>query len=170
MTDPAVTPDSTDPAATGQVPDAPQTVDSLPEWARTKLTEANREAAKYRTEKNDAVAAAKVALSAEYDAKLTEAADKYTELEYKLSARELDLLKLETALGLDIPSTKAKKFAALLTGTTEDEIKASAAEAKELFGGLNTPDRPTDPSQGSANTLPLNGDPLLAMVRKVVGA
>ncbi|ERB55492.1 hypothetical protein N806_31220 [Rhodococcus sp. P27] len=145
-----------------------QTVDSLPEWAREKLTKANNEAAKYRTEKNDAVNAAKAAVTQEFETKLAEAQAKHDELTGKLSARELELIKLRTALDLDIPSKAADKFASLLQGTNEDEIKSAAQDAKALFGSLVSNDRPTDPTQGSGNHMPLNGDPILNAIKRAV--
>lgn len=161
---------STDAVTGGQAPST-ETVDSLPEWAREKLTKANNEAAKYRNEKNDAVNTAKAALTAEFEQKLSEKDTAYTELQGQLSAKSLELLKLQVALDLDIPSKKAVKFAALLSGTNEDEIKASAADAKDLFGAVEVKDRPTDPSQGSGNqSIPLNGDPILEAITRAVRA
>ena len=40
-----------------------KTEDVLPQWARDEITKANNQAAKYRTEKNDAVEAAKKEVS-----------------------------------------------------------------------------------------------------------
>ncbi|GAB4584409.1 hypothetical protein [Nocardia sp. IFM 10818] len=159
----------TTPATTSQEPVA-QTVDSLPEWVREKLTKANNEAAKYRNEKNDAVSTAKAEAVTEYEAKLAAEAEKYSVLEQQLSDKALELVKLHAALNADIPGPSAIEFASLLQGSTEDEITAHAKTVKALFGKTETKDRPTDPTQGSGNVLPLNGDPLLEMVRRAVGA
>ncbi|MBM4592062.1 hypothetical protein GS454_01380 [Rhodococcus hoagii] len=166
-------PNTPDPNAASQELGAQnESVDSLPEWARAAITKANNDAARYRTEKNDAVNAAKALLEPEYEAKLTGAQEAHEETKSQLAAKTVELLKLTTALDLEIPSKSAVKFAALLSGTTEDEIRSHAEEAKALFGGVSTSDRPTDRSQGSGNTtpLPLNGDPLLDAVKRVVGA
>ncbi|KZM68838.1 hypothetical protein [Nocardia terpenica] len=157
------------PVTTSQEPVA-QTVDSLPEWAREKLTKANNEAAKYRNEKNDAVSAAKAEALTEYEAKLAAEAEKLAALQTKYTAKELELLKLKAALTAEIPGQSAIEFASLLQGGTEDEIATHAKAVKALFGKTETKDRPTDPTQGTGNVLPLNGDPLLEMVKRVVGA
>ena len=52
----------------------------LPEWAQTKIAEANAEAAKYRVEKKDAVEAAKQEVTTEFEAKIA-ALEEQIELE-----------------------------------------------------------------------------------------
>lgn len=165
---------NTDPAVTeGQesvpVSDA-KTVEQLPDWARKLITDANAEAAKYRVEKNDALANAKNQLTADYESKLTEANNTIENLKDQIEAKDLDFLKVTVALDLDVPSKKAMKFASLLEGLTEDDIRSHAKEVKSLFGSFDTKDLPTDPTQGTgSNPLPLNGDPLLAAVKAAVG-
>lgn len=129
------------------------------------------EAAKYRTEKKDAVEAAEAKAKTEWEAKINEQIGKNTELEGKLGAAGIELTKLRVALALNVPSDKVLAFVEILKGSTEDEITSSAASAKELFGGFKTTDPATDPTQGSGGgALPLNGDPLLNALKKVVGA
>lgn len=128
------------------------------------------EAAKYRTEKNSAVEAAKAQVAQEWETKLTTRNGEYTELESQLGASGIELTKIRTALALNVPSDKVLAFAEILKGATEDEIKASAESAKELFGGFKTSAIPTDPTQGSGQgAIALNGDPLLAALKSAVG-
>jgi len=146
-------------------------VNSLPEWAQEKIREANREAAKYRVEKNDAVANATAALQAEFENKLSAAAEETRKAKEDLEARTLEYNKLLVALESRVPSDKALAFASALQGVTEDELKSHAKQLKSLFGNVDGKDLPIDPTQGTgSNPLPLNGDPLLAAVKAAVGA
>ena len=63
-----------------------------------------QEAAKYRTEKNEAVAAAKAELAAGYDRSLAAKDSEFEALRSDMSSRELELVKLRTALQAGIPS------------------------------------------------------------------
>lgn len=145
-------------------------------FSKDYVQQLRNEAAKYRTEKNDAVEAAKAAVQQEWEGKLTETASKISELEGQLGAAGIELTKLRIALELGVPSDKVLAFAEILKGDNEDAIKASATSAKELFGGFAAPpsnDPAFDPTQGSGRgggALPLNGDPILAALKKAVGA
>ena len=144
---------------------------SLPQWARDQITEANAQAAKYRVEKNDAVEAAKSEVENEwkskYEALEAQIADKDTEV----NSSRTEVAKLKAALEAGIDSDKVVSFAALLQGSTEDELRSHADEVKSLFTTSAAPagNPPAqDPSQGSGNPLPLNGDPLLDAVMGIV--
>jgi hypothetical protein len=128
-----------------------------------------QEAAKYRTEKNDAVAAAKAELAANYDKTLAAKDSDFEELRQHVSARELDLIKLRAALTAGIPSEDVLEVVELVQGDTEESISESVNRVKSLIGKSQTWDRPVDPSQGSSNSIPLNGDPLLESLKKIVG-
>lgn len=171
MTDTAT---STDQGTSGQEPQsAPQatTVDQLPEWARKAITDANGEAAKYRNEKKSAVEAAKAEVVNEYEQKVGGFQTQLEELKGEVSARELELVKLRTAIDAGVPNEAIAKFASLLQGSTEDEVKSHAEEVKDLFKLKPPADRPVDHSQGSGgSSLPLNGDPLLNALKRAVGA
>lgn len=107
------------------------------------------EAAKYRTEKNDAVNAAKLAASTEWESKLAAEQTRYNELSIKLGGYDTELTKIKTAIEAGVPSDKVLAFAGILQGSSEDEIKSAAESAKALFGGLGTADLATDPTQGT---------------------
>lgn len=128
-----------------------------------------QEAAKYRTEKNDAVAAAKAELAANYDKALAAKDSEYEELKQYVSARELDLIKLRAALTAGIPSEDVLEVVTLVQGEDEESISESVNRVKSLIGKAPARDRPIDPSQGSSNSIPLNGDPLLESLKKIVG-
>ena len=175
MSDPAsteattTTSETTDTAQAAVIP-AVENVESLPEWARNAITKANGDAAKYRTEKNDAVNTGKAQVTQEYEVKLTEANTAHEKTKADLTVALLENVKLKAALANGIPGESAVEFAALLQGTNEEEIGTHAKTVKALFGKTESTDRATDHSQGSAsNALPLNGDPLLAAVKAAVG-
>ena len=128
-----------------------------------------QEAAKYRTEKNEAVAAAKAELAAKYDQALAAKDSEFEAIRNDMSAREIELVKLRTALQAGIPSEDVLEVVELVQGQDEESISESVNRVKQLIGKAPTRDRPVDPSQGSGNTLPLNGDPLLESLKKIVG-
>lgn len=139
-------------------------------YSEDYVKQLRQEAAKYRTEKNDAINAAKAEITASFETQLAEKNTAFSELEGQLGAAGVELTKLRTALALQVPSDKVLAFAELLKGSTEEEIQQSAASAKELFGGFKSP--PIDPTQGTGGGghIPLNGDPILAALKRAVGA
>jgi hypothetical protein len=130
------------------------------------------EAAKYRNEKKDAVEAAKAEVTAEWEAKLAAKDVELTQLQSDSLGKDVTLYKLRTAIELGVPSDKLVAFAGVIQGDNEEDIKASAQSAKELFGGVRNNDPATDPTQGSGGrpVLALNSDALLQAVKTVVGA
>lgn len=148
------------------------TVEQLPQWAREAITSANNEAARHRHAKKDAVETARSEVKAEYETKLAEAAEKVTDLQDTVSARELELVKLRTAIDAGVPNEAISKFASLLQGTDEDEVKSHAEEVKELFKIKPPADKPVDYSQGQGRGTPppLNGDPILNALKAAVRA
>lgn len=147
--------------------------DVLPDWAREKLTKANNEAAKYRNEKNDAVEAAKAEVTESFQGKVQGLETQLSEQGDEVSTSRLEVEKLKATIEAGVTADKALSFAELLKGEDADELKSHAEELKGLFGsgeGETTPPRATDPSQGqSGDPVPLNGDPLLDAVTRIVG-
>lgn len=118
------TPD-TEPAEEPEIPDAGDEDDTRD----PRITKARAEAAKYRHRARDAEAAL-IAVTAERDEALA-----------KLATIEHDRLTLDACRAVNLPDT----MAAHLTGTTPDEITASARAMSAAIGY----DRgPIDPSQG----------------------
>lgn len=150
-----------------------KTVADLPQWAQDEISSARNEAARYRTEKNEAVEAAKAEVEASWKSKVEELEKAKADAETASVESRSEVTKLKAALGAGIESDKVLSFASLLKGETEDELKSHADEVKALFGA-GSPASPektpaVDPSQGSGNTLPLNGDPLLDSIKRAVG-
>lgn len=162
---------------TDSTPTADATVAAAPEahpapevFSKEYVQELRNEAARYRTQKNEAVELAKSAVAKEFEAKLAEKDVAFTELQNSFQEAQIELQKLYVALDSQVPSDKVRAFAAILQGADADSISASAAAAKELFGGLDGKSPAYDPTQGAGGgVLPLNGDPLLNALKKVVG-
>lgn len=145
----------------------------LPDWAREQISNANAEAAKYRTEKKEAVEAAKAEVAESFQSKIKDLESKIeAEAAQGTSARhEVDRLKVTIEAGIN--AEKALSFADLLKGENEDELRSHAEELKKLFNDTDSGDQKrtsaVDPSQGAAgNHLPLNGDPLLKAITSIV--
>jgi hypothetical protein len=143
-------------------------------FSKEYVQELRNEAAKYRSKVKTSVEETKAAMQAEFEAKLAAKDTELSEVTSNFSSKELELGKLRIAMRtLDQDTaSRAEKLAELLKGETEEDVTASAKSAYELFGGFKTGPVPaTDPSQGRGSaTLPLNGDPLLASLKRIVGA
>lgn len=129
-----------------------------------------QEAAKYRTERNEAVEKAKAEVISDYEGKLSANEAAFNELQGQVSERSLELLKLKAVLAEGIPSEDVLEVASLIQGTDEATVSESVKRVKSLLDKAPKTERPVDPSQGSGNVLPLNGDPLLESVKRIVGA
>lgn len=122
-----------------------ETPDWVPNDARELITKANNQAARYRTEKNQAVEAHTTALN-----QIQELTDKYDAAEKQRVEAMESLVKLNVALSAGVPGDRAAEFAARLVGNGEDELKADAEKLLSTFtfGGKA---RATDPSQGQGD-------------------
>jgi hypothetical protein len=119
------------------------TEDELPDWAKEKLSKANKEAAKYRVVAREAADKAKTEAEAAVAGQLQELSDKHTALAVDLDTANTELLKVRSALNADVlraavaaedPAQYLADFASLLQGSTAEEIKASAEKAARLLG------------------------------------
>lgn len=146
----------------------PQEVGDLPQWAQNKLTNARREAAKYRTK-------AKAAYDEGYEKARGEHADAYTQLQeqhedtvFKLAEAELSMKRYKVALETGVEPGTVDEFASRLQGEDEDSLREDAKRLSEVFGLSKPKGRKPDYSQAAGNT-PLNGDPLLNAVKSKLG-
>lgn len=146
--------------------------DELPEWAREQITKANKQAAKYRTERNEAVEAAKAEVAASFQPKIEELEAQLSEKDTEVCSARNEVVRLKVALQAGIDADRALSFADLLKGENEDELRSHAEELKKLFGEPSQDSGKrgaVDPSQGESGApLPLNGDPLLDQVMRVI--
>ncbi|MCD2462451.1 hypothetical protein MBT42_02645 [Streptomyces sp. MBT42] len=105
-----------------------------PEVLRKKLTDANAEAANYRTKLRDA----ETKLSQAKTLEEFEAAT--TELKGQIEKLERDILLRDVAAKFELPEVLAKR----LTGSTPEELEADAKELQKLV----TPSQPESLSGG----------------------
>lgn len=146
--------------------------DVIPDHFRKELKEARADAAKYRTEKKEAVAQAREEVEASFKSKVEELEAQIQQQGAELANSRTETVKLKAALQAGIEVDKVESFADLLKGETEEELKSHAEELKKLF--VTEPSAPakrkaTDPTQGSqGDPLPLNGDPLLEAITNVI--
>lgn len=143
----------------------------LPDWARDQITKANKEAAKYRTEKNEAVEAAKAEVTADFQKRVEELEAQIAAKEGEVGSTRYEVDRLKVAIQAGIDNDKVISFAELLKGDTSEELVSHAEELKKLFTTeeqKKSSVKATDPSQGSGNSLPLNGDPLLNAITGIV--
>ena len=154
--------------------DAPTPTQEVESFSREYVQELRNEAARYRNEKKDAVEAARAEAQAatisEYEPKITEKDQALTEINNEFANTKLELLKYKSVLAADIPSGDVAEVVSLIQGTDEATISDSVQRVKALLGKTPQRDRPTDYSQGTGNPLPLNGDPLLEALKRIVGA
>jgi hypothetical protein len=151
--------------------DAPSTPETFSieyvQELQKQASEARNQAGKYRIEKKHAAENARAETVKEYEAKLNETVSGLRE---ELDTASLELQKLKAVLAEGIASEDALDVASLVQGTDEESISESVKRVKSLIGKAPEKARPIDPSQGSGNHVPLNGDPILEKVKRMVGA
>lgn len=144
----------------------PNRVEDLPEFAQKMIAELRDEAKKYRLRSKEA---AEKALS-EAEAQHAEALSSLTaELESVAAERDsmrTELARLKAALNAGVPAEMADEFASRLKGETAEDYVEDAKRLLEIFQP-NKPERKANPAQGQH--LPLNGDPVLNMVKNKLG-
>lgn len=143
-----------------------KTPEVLPDWARKQISEANAEAAKYRTERNNIEAETKAALTADFDTQFKTLSDEKSAITAERDSATSELTKLKVALAAGIPGETAAEFAALLQGKDNDELTAHAVKLKEMFGAPGKSARPVDPSHGASGQVNASGaDQFAALIQ-----
>lgn len=165
MSETVSTSDNTDAdtTETGSTPEVKTT-----EWYEAELSKVRGEAAKYRTEKRDAVETAKAEVTQAFEAKLAQATEAG---KAEASQYQIELTKLRTALGTVDAEVldRAEKVAGLLHGVTVDEIQAQAENVKGLLGESWGRTPAIDPSP-EGKPLALNDDDgLLSAIKGALG-
>lgn len=139
----------TDPQAGGD-----EGEDNLPEWARERLSKANREAASYRTQLRELQEKTK-----EYKT-VEEFNSAMSELSEKIAAKDRELIAEKYRIDEDM-----REF---IVGTTAEEWEASAKKLSERIAGQKeTPPRTETPPAGSRKREPVgsNDSPAEAALR-----
>jgi hypothetical protein len=131
-----------------EVPAAPaQNTETLPEWGRKAISEANAEAASYRQKAKTAADEARAAVAAEYDEQIKALSGEKTAITAERDSAATNYNKLMVALQAGVPGETAVEFAGLLQGNNADEYKAHAEKLKGMFGAGGRV-RAVDPSHG----------------------
>jgi hypothetical protein len=167
MTAPAgPTPDSTAPA--------PQSAPAAPQQETFPLSyvqELREEAASHRTKAKTAAEEARNATIQEYEGKFAEKDAAFTELQGKFYEASTDLLKLNAVLAAEIPVSDVLEVVALVQGNDAKSISESVQRVKALLGKAPASVSAVDRTQGTGGgTIPLNGNPVLDMLKNAVGA
>lgn len=158
---------------TAPTPDAAPVAPVAPQqetFSRDYVESLRSEAAKYRTEKNGAVEAAKDALTKDYEGKLAEKDTVLADLQKQTAVTSLELLKLKTVLEAQVPVADVLEVVQLVQGDNEADVKASVERVKNLLAkGQPAPTPATDPTQGRGGpAIPLNGDPVLNLLKNAI--
>jgi hypothetical protein len=158
--------------ATPETPAAPAPVAPQQQetFSRDYVETLRAEAAKYRTEKKDAVEAGKAEVIKDYEGKLAEKDTAHAELKAQFDTASLELLKIKSVLAAGIPHEDVMEVVALVQGSDEAAVTESVERVKSLLGKSPAKDRLVDLSQGKGNHMPLNGDPILNMIKAAVKA
>lgn len=131
------------------------------------------EAARYRTEKKDAVAEAetttRAAVVSEYEPQLAEKDSAIAELTQTNTDQSIRLMKLEAVLASEVPTADVLTVADLVQGSDEESISESVKRVMSIYGKKNTPDRPVDPTQGGGGHIPLNTNKVLNALEGALG-
>lgn len=137
------------------------------------------EAAKYRTEKAGAVEAAKVDTRAEvikeYEPQLADKNSEIATLKADLSAATVENLKLKAVLGSEgVDASDVLELVDLVQGDDEESISESTKRVLKFYSKQDKDPKspPFDPTQGhgGGGAVPLNGDPILNILKAAVGA
>lgn len=161
--------DTTTTPETPAVP-APEANQQQETFSRDYVETLRQEAARYRTEKKDAVEAGKAEVIKDYEGKLAEKDTAFGELQTAHAETSLELLKIKSVLESGIPREDVLEVVALVQGSDEESVKESVERVKSLLGKSPAKDRLIDPSQGSGSHIPLNGDPILNLLKAAVKA
>lgn len=168
MSDDQTTPENVDEAQPQEGAEPKPDLDELPDWAREKLTKANREAAKYRTEAKVNADAAKRLAEIEESKKSEE--QKAAE---RIAAAEQRALELEAKANRADVSVETGIPADILAGPGDSSVEALTEFAEKVIeyaGRSNAPRVPKiDPNQGRNSSVALNGDGLEQALRNKLG-
>lgn len=161
----------------------PSTPDSGEDAGKTFSAEYVRdlrdEAAKYRTEKSSAVETAKVETRAdvikEYEPQLADKDGEIASLKADLSVATVENLKLKAVLASEgVDASDVLELVDLVQGDDEESISESAKRVLKFYSKQDKDPKspPFDPTQGhgGGGAVPLNGDPILNILKAAVGA
>lgn len=156
--------------ATPKVPEAESDT-----FSRDYVEALRNEAAKYRTEKKDAVEEAQAKTRAEvvkeYEPELAERDSKIASLTNDLNTLQVENQKLRAVLGAEgVAAGDVLELVELVQGEDEESISDSVKRVLKFYNKGGASSDAVDPTQGHGNHMPLNGDPVLDALKRAVGA
>ena len=167
MTAPAGSADS------APAPDAAPAPEATPQQETFTLDYVQKlrdEAANHRIKAKEAGDAARAEVIKEYEGKLAEKDTSLTETTQSLTEASATLLKLKAVIEAKIPVEDIEDVVALVQGTDEESVSESVKRVKSLLGKSPAITPATDRTQGSGGDVPLNGNPVLDILKRAVGA
>lgn len=154
---------------TDAAPEAGQTPQET--FSRDYVEALRNEAANYRNKAKTAADEARAEVAKEYKGKLTEKDTAFTALQNTSTEASTELLKLRAVIAAKIPVEDIEDVVALVQGSDEESVSESVNRVKSLLGKSPAKVAATDPTQGAGNgTVPLNGNPVLDILKRAVGA
>lgn len=156
------------PAATAPTADAQEATQET--FSRDYVEALRQENAAARIKAKEADSAARQEVTKEFKSKMAERDTAFTEMETTSAATALELLKIKLVLEAKVPSDDILEVADLVQGIDEESVKESVNRIKALLGKAPAKVSATDPTQGSGGTVPLNGNPVLEILKRAVGA
>ncbi|MGZ6053968.1 MAG: hypothetical protein ACXWOV_00145 [Isosphaeraceae bacterium] len=157
-------------------PEATPASDAAPEAAKQETfsrdyVEALRnEAANYRNKAKTAADEARAAVIKDYEAKFAEKDTAFAELKAAHDGAARDLLRIQKVLEAKVPIDHIEDVLPLIAGDTEEAISESVARVKSLLEKTPASVPAVDTTQGKGGAIPLNGNPVLDMLKAAVGA
>jgi hypothetical protein len=133
----------------------------LPDWARKAISEANSEAAKYRTKASAAADEAKAEVTATFNQQIQALSDEKSAITAERDKASTNYERLVAALGAGVPGETAVEFAARLQGNNLEEFKADAEKLKSALG-TGAKVRPVDKSAGLSGETKLSPEEAFA--------
>lgn len=163
MSEPSTTPEAT-PAA--PAPEATQ----QETFSRDYVQSLRDEAANYRNKAKTAAEEAKAAVIKEYEGKLAEKDTAFTELQKTHTEASSMLAKMQAVVAAKISVDDIEDVLALVQGDTEEAIGESVKRVQSLLGKSPARVPAVDTTQGSGGAVPLNGNPVLDILKRAVKA
>ena len=162
------------PADSTPTPDAAPAPEATPQQETFTLDYVQKlrdEAAAHRIKAKEAGEAARAEVIKEYEGKLAEKDTSLTELDAAHKEASELLLKLQAVIAAKIPVEDIDDVVALVQGTDEESVSESVSRVKSLLGKSPSHVPATDTTQGSGGgVVPLNGNPVLDILKRAVGA
>lgn len=161
------------PADSAPAPDATAAPEAAPQvetFSLDYVQKLREEAASHRVKAKEAGDEARAATIKEYEGKMAEKDTAFAELSSTAKAGSEMLLKLQAVIDAKIPVDDIPDVVALVQGSDAESVSESVSRVKSLLGKSPSRIPAIDGTQGSGGAVPLNGNPVLDILKRAVGA